>query len=151
MNKYENLQINNFQEEGLYLIFSDEKCISITQKEIKKYFKNFFTNKSFFPLAVRNAAEMELCEHCPGKKIGEVFCVALRPVLPFLEDIDKYMSYEKVTAVYRAADQNILTIAKTDLQSALTYVSIISLIFYCKNNEKYKEYFYGIRKCNNIN
>lgn len=71
-------------------------------------------------------------------------CDAIRPVLPFLEKLDKYFSYDKVTAVYRGGGGGMLHVKETDLQEALQYVSLLSLLRYNQVLRKYWKYYYGV-------
>ncbi|MDJ0766215.1 MAG: hypothetical protein QNJ97_24750 [Myxococcota bacterium] len=135
---------SDFQQEGLYLFFSDAHYISITEVEISKFFAETKTHPSLIPKEVIHSHDLELCDHCPNKSKPNAFCGMLKPILPFLKDIDRYMSYDNVTAVYKQENPNLISISETTLQEALKYVSILSLVQYCKTNKRYWKYFYGI-------
>lgn len=144
-----NLQTNSSKEEGLYLIFPEGKFISITPQKIEEYFQAFLRDPSLFPPSVREAEDLNLCEHCPSRLKGETFCGGLKPVLPFLNEVDTYMSYDKVTAVLKTTDPSFLSIVDTDMQNALKYVSILGLMYYCKTNSRYWKNFFGVNPLEN--
>ena len=137
-------QIDKFTEEGLYLILPNGNCICISQNNINNYFKKLWDDGSVFPPHIKRATELDFCEHCPAKYSDEEFCVAIRPVLPFLEEVDKYVSHDKVTAIIKTNNPSVISIKHTDLQHALKYVSILSLINYCETNRKFWPYYFGI-------
>jgi hypothetical protein len=64
--------------------------------------------------------------------------------LPFLEIIDQFFSFDKVTAIYRGDEDGLLHIAETAMQNALQYISILSLMSYCRVGRKYRKYYYGV-------
>jgi len=70
-------------------------------------------------------------------------CDAIRPTIPFLSIVDKYVSFDEVTAVFVGED-GILRVSYTTMQEALKYVSILSLMNFCKKGKTYWRYFYGI-------
>lgn len=133
-----------FKEEGLYLFFPDGDCISITKNYINNYFQMVWHDSFMFPPQVKKATKLAFCAHCPGKALGEEYCVAIRPILPFLEKIDKYMSYNEVTAVLKTDFPSVISIRQTNLQNALGYLSLLSLIQYCETNRKYWPYYFGV-------
>lgn len=142
-NKALHLQLGNFEEKGLYLIFEDSTLLSLTESEIANISKKFWQDTARLPVDVRNAADFGLCPICPerGKK---GICFALHPVLPFLEFIDRYASYDKVTAVYKGDDSELLNVSDTTMTSALQYISILSLMYYCRTGRKYWRYYFGV-------
>ena len=85
--------------------------------------------------------EFQRCEFCPLKKTGGL-CNAIRPLLPIIEEIDKYVSYDEVVAIYR--DEKEVHICNTTMQQALKYVSIMGMIQYCQYGQKYKKCFWNI-------
>jgi hypothetical protein len=63
--------------------------------------------------------------------------------LPLIDDIDKYVSYDKVTAIYRG-DEALLHVAYSTIQEALQYISILGLIHYCRVGRQYRIYYIGV-------
>ena len=125
------------KQPGLYLFCPDNECICITYDAIDEVYEESFNNPSLFPQEIKDSADIALCERCPGKVKGEQFCAALKPILPFLSMVDKYVSYDKVIAVYKDEENNSIKARGTTMQEALMFVSELSLIYYCKANEKY--------------
>jgi hypothetical protein len=69
----------------------------------------------------------------------------MKPLLPFLEKMNNFASYDKVTAVYvRNKDDNVIYVSDTKVQNTLQYVVNMSLFEYCENAKQFKEYFRGI-------
>jgi len=65
-------------------------------------------------------------------------------VLPFLDIVDQYVSYDKIIAVYKGKEDKLVHVRATTMQDALKYVSILSLLRYNLVLQKYWRYYYGI-------
>jgi len=138
-----NLKFSEFENPGLYLIFSDGNRLPLTKENIELTVETYWSDPTKIPLHVRKATGFQRCHFCP--LVGtEDMCDAIRPTIPFLEIVDKYVSYDKVTAVYRDDNQDILYLSRTTMQQALKYVSILSLMYYCRKGRTYWRYFWGI-------
>ncbi len=138
-----NLSLSDFKDEGLYLIFTDLSRIVLTRNNIQKITKEYWESPEKIPPQVKKAIEFQRCPFCPLKE-QEDFCDALRPILPFLEVIDRYVSFDRITAVYKGEDKDLYHIADTAMQDALKYISIISLMQYCQIGRRYWKYYLGI-------
>jgi len=138
-----NLSLDDFKDEGLYLIFPDLSRIVLTRNNIQKITKEYWESPEKIPPQVKKAIEFQRCPFCPLKEQKD-FCDALRPIVPFLEVIDKYVSFDKITAVYKGEDKNLYHIADTAMQDALKFISIMSLMLYCQIGRKYWKYYFGI-------
>ncbi len=91
----------------------------------------------------RKAIEFQKCYFCPhGDK--EDICDSIRPMLPFLDIVDQYVSYDKVIAVYKGNEDKLVHARATTMQDALKYVSILSLLRYNLVLQKYWKYYYGV-------
>jgi hypothetical protein len=142
-NKILQLNLNNYEQKGLYLLFEDSTLLSLTENEIATVSKKYWADTTRIPSEVREAADFGLCQICPEKgKKG--ICFALHPVLPFLDVVDKYASYDKVTAVYKGNDKDLMYVSDTTLAHALQYISVLSLMYYCRTGRKYWRYYYGV-------
>jgi hypothetical protein len=74
-------------------------------------------------------------------------CHAIPTVFPFLQDIDRFVSFDMVTAVFRGegpSSADNVRITHTTMQRALQGVSILSLMYYCEVGRVYFKYFAGI-------
>lgn len=138
-----NLPFNEFSEEGLYLIFPDQSRMAITQEKVEQFAVQFLEDPAKVPLSVKKAVDFQACSICPKRHTGE-FCHALRPTLPFLEIADRYISFDKVAAIFRGKNNELFHVRTTTMQMALQYVSVLSLIHYCEVGRKYLKYFLGI-------
>ena len=136
------LRLKDYAQKGLYLVFDDSSQLALTMENIKKTTDEYWNNPAKIPPAVKKAVEFQRCPFCP-KGRGD-FCDALRPILPLLDIVDRYMSYDKVTAIYKGDDQDLIHVAETTIQGALKYLSIISLMQYCQVGRKYWKYYAGI-------
>jgi hypothetical protein len=132
-----------FDQKGLYLIFDDSSVLPITESKVADVTGRFWEDPAKIPPDVRKHADFHACAICPeaGK---DVMCYTLRPVLPFLEEIDRYFSYDKVVAVYRGDDERTFHIAESDMQNALQYICILSLLSYCRVGRQYRKYYHGV-------
>lgn len=143
------LPLEKFTEPGLYLLFDDGRVLYLTRSFIDDMRRRYLRNPSLLPPAVRQAPAYAPCVVCPEREHA-IICHAIPTVFPFLEDIDCFLSFHTVTAVYRPEpdempDGNIhLYVARTSVQRALQHVSILSLIYYCEVGRAYFKYFAGV-------
>jgi hypothetical protein len=129
-------KFSDYEQKGLYLLFEDSTKLTLTEKEIENVSQKIWDNPAKITPEVRDASDFKSCTICPerGKK---GICYALRPVLPFLEIIDKYVSFDRVTAFYKGDDEKLLYISDSSMQDALQYISILSLMYYCRVGRKW--------------
>lgn len=137
------LSLNDFNDEGLYLIFPDSFRIVLTKEKIEQFASLFLDDPEKVPLSCKEAVDFHNCAICPKKGTGE-FCVALRPTLPFLGMIDRYVSFDKVIAVFKEKNSELLHVRSTTMERALQYLSVLSLIHYCEVGKGYAKYFLGV-------
>ena len=138
-----NLKLDEFDKQGLYLIFPDSTRVDLVTENIEHMAERYWSDPSKISPEIKKAAEFQPCKHCPnyGK---DVLCKALTPLLPYIDSLDKYMSYANVTAVFRGKDSQLLHVSQTTLQRALCFLPILSMIFYCEMSERYSKYFTDI-------
>ena len=137
-----NLNFKNFKTPGLYLIFKDGSKLVLTIENIEKTVKEFWDNPAKITDSVKKAADFQRCTFCPLKG-KESMCDAIRPTIPFLSVVDKYVSFDEVAAVF-VGDDCMLRVSNTTMQEALKYVSILGLMHFCQKGKTYWKYFYGI-------
>jgi len=137
------LSLDNFKDEGLYLILPDSSRIILTNDNIGKVTNKYWDDPEKIPSKVKAAVEFQRCSFCPLKEKKD-FCDALRPILPFLDAMDKYASFDEVTAVYRDDSKNLYYMADTTMQQALKFISTMSLMRYCHIGRKYWKYYLGV-------
>ena len=137
-----NLSLQDCREEGLYLFFAEAGRLEFTRQNIEQTALTFWEDGSKISPAIRTAAEFQRCDFCPLRKTSAL-CDAIRPIFPFIDSLDKYLSYDKVTAVYKDGEGN-LHISETTMQKALRYLSVLSLVYYCQFGRKYWKYFLGV-------
>jgi len=138
-----NLKFDDFEKPGLYLIFSDQSKLPLTKENIELTAKTYWNDSAKIPPEIRKATEFQRCHFCPLKRTEDI-CDAIRPTIPFLGIVDQYVSFDKVTAVFREDRKDILHISSTTMQQALKYVSLLSLLHYCRKGRTYWRYFWGI-------
>jgi hypothetical protein len=134
--------LQDCREEGLYLFFADAGRLEFTRQNVEHTALAFWEDKSKITGQMRTAAEFQRCDFCPLRKTSAL-CDAIRPVFPFIDSLDKYVSHNKVTAAYKD-DKGVLHISDTTMQDALRYLSVLSLVSYCQVGRKYWKYFLGI-------
>ena len=142
-NKSIGLGLNDYPQKGLYLILKDGAKITLTREHIEKTAEEYWNNPDKIPPQVKSAIEFQRCPFCPLKGKDD-FCDAIRPIMPFLEIIDKYVSFDEVVAVYKDDDSSLLQVADTTMQEALKYISLLSLMQYCQIGRVYWKYYMGI-------
>jgi len=142
-----NLQFSNYEQEGLYLHFEDSSHLVLTKEVIEQTAEKFWQDPAKIPPDIKEADEFQRCSICPGRHQAGL-CSGLGPVLPFLDYVDKYASFDKVVAIYRAKGQEVLNVATTTMQRALSYVAILSLLYYCLYSKEYWRYYFGVMPLN---
>lgn len=136
-----------FSQAGLYLLFPDGNRLDLTEEIIHRTTRSFLDDPVRLPPEARAAAEYQPCEICPKRETAEI-CHAIMAFLPFVDQIDRYLSYDSVTAVFRAQESNILHVRETTMQEALKYLSMLSLMHYCEVGRKYFPFFQGVNPLN---
>jgi len=137
-----NLRLGDYEQEGLYIILEDSRPLALTRSNIEQTAKKFWEDPGKINSKVKAAAEFQRCDFCPLRKTGGL-CDAIRPTFPFLDALDKYLSHNQVTAVYKE-DKGGLCVHRTTMQQALRYLSVLSLVYYCQVTRKYWKHFWGI-------
>lgn len=138
-----NIDVNEFDKEGLYLVFPDSTRIILTREHIQRITKEYWANPKKIPSNVKAAIEFQRCPFCYLKGNND-FCDALRPILPLLDIIDKFVSFDEITAIYKRDESSLYYSAITTMQDALRFISIISLMQYCQIGKSYWKYYFGI-------
>ncbi|KJJ83856.1 hypothetical protein OMAG_002277 [Candidatus Omnitrophus magneticus] len=142
MTKELNLPLNMFNETGIYILLNDESWLALTRENIEKITQDYWNNVHKFSDKIKEMIEFQRCQLCPAKG-GKDFCDALRPILPLLEIIDEYNSFDKISAVYKSNTDKIYYVSNTTIQEALQYIAILSLTQYCQLGKKYWKYYLG--------
>jgi len=141
--RVKNIRLRDYEQFGLYLTLKDSTEIAFTAEHIEKVTMEYWRNPDKIPPSVKEAVAFQRCPFCPLKKKKD-FCDALRPILPLLDVVDVYTSYDEVIAVYRGEDKELCHLSFTSMQRALRYLSTLSLMGYCQVGRKYWKYFTGI-------
>jgi len=128
---------------GLYVTLKDNTRIELTRENIEKTTSAYWADPTKIPPGVKKAVEFQRCEFCPMKEKAD-FCDALRPVLPLLDALDSYNSFDDATAVYKGDNKELHHLSFTSMQRVLRYISTLSLMGYCRVGRKYWKYFTGI-------
>jgi hypothetical protein len=137
------LRLSDFGREGLYLLFPDSTTLELTKENIERVTDLYWRDPTKIPEDKRKAIEFQKCYFCPHRNQEDI-CDSIRPVLPFLDIVDKYVSYDKVIAIYKGNEDKLIHVRATTMQDALKYVSILSLLRYNLVLQKYWKYYYGI-------
>lgn len=138
-----NLDTSAFPDPGLYLLLPDGGRLVLTRESIEKTTRAMLDAPDSIPAHVRAATEYKPCDICPERDSAEI-CHAIMPTLPFFDDIDRYMSYDMVTAVYREGEEEVFVVCKSRMADALQFVTILSLMNYCEVGQQYGLYFEGV-------
>lgn len=136
-------RLADFEKEGLYLLFPDSTRLELTKENIERVTDRYWQDPTKIPKDKRKAIEFQRCYFCPHKNKEDI-CDSIRPMLPFLDIVDQYISYDKIIAVYKGSEDKLVHVKATTMQDALKYVSILSLLRYNLVLQKYWRYYYGI-------
>jgi hypothetical protein len=134
---------SRYTQPGLYLVFEDSIELLFTRENIEKVAAEMWADPEKVPPSVKEAVEFQRCAFCPLKGSKDI-CDALRPTLPLLDVVDKYNSFDQVTAIYKENDEELCHVSYTTMQRALRYISNLSLMAYCQVGRRYWKYFIGI-------
>lgn len=132
-----------FSEPGLFLVWPDGHRLDLTRARIESHARAMLDDPSRIPANVKAAADYQACDICPQRDTAEI-CHSIMTALPFMDEIDRYMSYDAVVAVFRGEESDYLHVIETTMQEALKYVSILALTHYCEVGRKYGRYFVGV-------
>jgi hypothetical protein len=130
------------QKDGIYLFFSDGTSIDFSKERIKALGDDYWSDPEKLPKAVREHEDFKTCSVCPYRG-QNVFCSAMKPLLPFLEEMERFESHSTVAAVHVRSGQ-IRYIPATSMQHALKYVTSMALLEYCEDAKVHYKYFRGI-------
>ncbi len=135
------IKFEDCKKDGMYL-FSDGNCIDFSKERIKALGDEYWSDTNKLPEHIRENDDFKTCTVCPyrGQK---VFCTAMKPLLPFLEQMDIFKSHDAVAVVYVRNGQ-IRYIPAATMQHALKYVTNMALLEYCEDAKAYHKYFRGI-------
>lgn len=134
--------IDTHKREGMYLHFTDGVLLDLSKERVQRLADEYWNNPAKLPLHIRQDNAFKTCDVCPFKG-RSVFCSAIKPLLPFLEEMDKFRSFDKVTAVY-VKKEGLAYISETAMQNALQYVTNMAVFEYCEKAKQYHIYFQGI-------
>jgi hypothetical protein len=139
------MEINrdDFEQNGLYLLLPGGRRIALTREMIETFAHTFESNLDQIPAKIRSAVAFQACPVCPEKG-SAVFCHALPATLAFVEALEGFKSYDKVSAVYRGTEPGLVWVPETTMQEALQFVTILSFMYYCEVGKKYWKFFLGI-------
>jgi hypothetical protein len=130
------------KNEGMYLHFSDNSFLDLSKDHVRNLADEYWNNPLKLPPHIRENNAFKTCAVCPF--VGQdVFCSAMKPLLPFLEQMDSFNSYDKVTAVY-VKQEGFEYVSETTMQGALQYVTNMAIFEYCEHAKQYRTYFQGI-------
>jgi len=136
------IKTDAYKKEGMYLHFANGDFFDLSVENIKRLGDEFWGSPEKLPVHIRCNDAFKTCTVCPYKG-QDVFCSAMKPLLPFLEGIEKFASYDDVAAIY-LNKYGVLSICETKVQAALQYVTNMSVFQYCESMKQYSRYFKGI-------
>jgi len=138
-----NLKPSDYEQKGLYVLLKDSTKLVLTKENVEKTTMQYWKDANKISTDVKKVLEFQRCTICPLKGKDDL-CDAIRPVLPFLDIVDKYVSFNEVMTIYKGEEKELFYVANTTMQEALKYISILSLMQYCQVGRKYYKYYNGI-------
>ena len=136
------INTDDFNERGLYLLLPEGRRIALTQARVEAYAHSFEANLDRIPPEIQSAVHFQFCPVCPEKGRA-LFCHALPATLAFLADLKDFSSHDRVGADYRGPEPGLVCVPETTMQEALQYVVSLSLLEYCEVGLKYARFFHG--------
>jgi hypothetical protein len=137
------IDIDHYYKEGMYLNWADGRILDLSKENVHRLADEYWNDPSKLPPHVRKDDALKTCSVCPFKG-QSVLCSAIKPLLPFLEEIDRFNSYDDVTVVY-VQRRGLVDVCETNMQNALQYVTNMSIFEYCEDAKQYRIYFQGIK------
>ena len=136
------IDVNLCKKEGMYFFFPDGRVMDFSKERIQRLADEYWNDPAKLPDNIRNHEAFKTCSVCPyqGQK---VFCSAMKPLLPFLGEMEAFASHSIVAAVYVRCGQ-VRYVPTIALQYALGYVTNMALLEYCEDAKAYHKYFRGI-------
>ncbi len=132
-----------YNDEGMYVHCENGTIFNFSRKNVARLADEYWNSPEKLSDEIRHNEFFKTCSVCPyrGK---DVMCSSIKPLLPFLENLNDFKSFDPVTLLFR--DENgVVSIKKTDMQNALQYLTDISVFQYCEDMKIYKEYYLGIK------
>lgn len=131
-----------YKKQGMYLLFTNGDTLDFSKENIKQLADEYWNNPLKLPSQIRENKIFKTCTVCPYRG-QDVFCSAMKPLLPFLEKVENFVSYDKVTVIF-IKDKDIMYVSDTTMQDALQYVTNMSIFEYCEDVKQYHKYFQGV-------
>lgn len=131
------MDTKKIKNNGLYIFFEDGHEIIISNIDIERFAFENFLNSDKIPAAINKIKNLERCHICP-KQDG--ICEALIPIMPYIEVLDNYKSFDRVEAAYKNSDM--LYVSETTVQEAVKYIAITGLMCHCLVGKKYWKYLF---------
>lgn len=131
---------------GLSLLFDDGRILRLTEDVVHAAARRLENDMSALPPEIRDEQDFKPCAVCPERDTAAM-CHALPAIVPFLEELRDYNSFNEVTALFveQSADgEYIMHLRRTTLQRALQYIAIQSVLYYCETGRLYYKYFSGV-------
>jgi hypothetical protein len=138
-----------YDKEGMYLNFADAGVLDLSKERVRLLADEYWNNPDKLPPHIIQNDAFKTCSVCPFKG-QNVFCSAIKPLLPFLEEMERFNSYDHVTAVY-VKKKGLAKISETNMQTALQYVTNMTIFEYCEDAKQYLLYFHGIEPFMSMN
>lgn len=129
-------------EPGIYFAFDNQKTFAFTKKNVSEMAERYWQSPHLISEQVKNSFKFKRCGICP--KDNSTMCDSVQGLLPIVEMLDKFPSFEKVKAVYYRSDSHPYLIKDTDLQHALAYLGLESITEACVVTKQFKAYFEDI-------
>ncbi len=132
-----------YPEEGMYLHCQDGTFFDFSVTHISRMAAALWNDPAKLSPEIRQNELFKTCAVCPYRG-QDVLCSAIKPLLPFLENVERFKSCDRATVVYRDA-RGVVSSQDADMQKALQYLTDMSVFQYCEDMKGYKKYFTGIR------
>jgi hypothetical protein len=137
------IDLTAYPEEGMYLHCQDGTSFDFSVTNIASLATALWNDPARLSPEIRHDELFKTCAVCPFRG-QNVLCSAIKPLLPFLENVERFKSTDRVTVVYRDS-MGIISSQCADMQTALQYLTDMSVFQYCEDMKGYKAYLAGVR------
>jgi len=136
------IAIEKCRKDGMYLFFPDGTMMDLSRERVIALGDVYWNDPQKLAADIRDHDDFKTCSVCPnrGKK---VLCSAMKPLLPFLEEMERFTSCDIVGVVY-VRQGKVQIWPEVAIQYALQYVTDMALFDYCEDAKVYRAYFRGI-------
>ena len=78
----------------MYLYCANGAVLDLSKERVLRLTDEYWNDPEKLPDSIRRHKALKTCDVCPFKG-QDIFCSVMKPLLPFLEDMEKFHSYDR--------------------------------------------------------